>query len=61
MGELCRVAERMVILDYPDIRSFNMLYSLLFRLKKRVEGNTRSYILFNRRQIATAFAAHGFG
>lgn len=61
VGELCRVAERMVILDYPDIRSFNMLYSLLFRLKKRVEGNTRSYILFNRRQIATAFAAHGFG
>ena len=60
VGGLCRVADERVIIDYPDIRSFNLLYRLLFRLKKRMEGNTRTYTLFNRREIAAAFAANGF-
>ena len=60
VAELCRVADDTVIVDYPDIRSFNLLYRLLFRLKKRMEGNTRTYTLFSRREIAAAFAANGF-
>lgn len=58
--ELCRVSSSLVILDYPDVRSFNLLYRLLFPLKKSMEGNTRTYTMFDRSQIAQEFAAAGF-
>ena len=60
ISELCRVSRGVVIVDYPDIRSFNLLYRLLFHLKKSMEGNTRTYTLFNRQQIRQQFAASGF-
>ena len=59
LSELCRVASEMVIIDYPDTRSFNVFYRLLFHLKKRMEGNTRTYTMFQRDQIAAAFTSHG--
>ena len=43
ISELCRVAKYGVIVDYPDIRSFNILYDLLFGMKKKFEKNTRTY------------------
>jgi ubiquinone/menaquinone biosynthesis C-methylase UbiE len=58
--ELCRVAKHAVIVDYPDIRSFNIFYSLLFSLKKKVEVNTRQFLTFNRKQITKEFIACGF-
>lgn len=58
--ELCRVARRSVILDYPPLRSFNALYPMLFRMKKRLEGNTRHFIIFKERQILERFAAYGY-
>ena len=61
IGELCRVARHGVIVDYPDIRSFNFLNSLLFSLKKNLEGNTRPFTLFNRKQILTEFSGNGMG
>lgn len=59
--ELCRVASKAVIVDYPDIRSFNILYRLLFDLKKAMEGNTRPFLMFSRSQLAKNFAANDFG
>ena len=38
ISELCRVARYSVIIDYPDVRSFNILYKLLFNIKKKYEG-----------------------
>jgi SAM-dependent methyltransferase len=61
MAELCRVADRAVIVDYPDSRSFNRLYDLLFPWKKAVEGNTRTYHIFAPGEIAAEAARHGFG
>ena len=58
--EMCRVAGRAVVFDYPDRRSANILYDLLFDLKKNMEGNTRTYTLFSRREIATRLKANGF-
>lgn len=58
--ELCRVARKMVIVDYPTCESVNVFSSTLFSLKKNVEKNTRPFILFRNRQIATAFAAQQF-
>ncbi|MDW7772678.1 MAG: class I SAM-dependent methyltransferase [Desulfobulbaceae bacterium] len=61
IGELCRVARSGVIIDYPDIRSFNFLTSMLFGLKKSIEVNTRPYTLFSKKQIVSEFARHSFG
>lgn len=61
VAELCRVAERAVIVDYSDTRSFNQLYGPLFGWKKAVEGNTRTYHTFKPGEIAAEAALHGFG
>jgi ubiquinone/menaquinone biosynthesis C-methylase UbiE len=61
ISELCRVASHSVIFDYPDRRSFNVLYNILFSLKKKMEGNTRTFHLFTRRDIARHMRASGFG
>jgi len=34
LAEMCRVADRCVILDYPDRRSTNILYDQFFGMKK---------------------------
>jgi len=60
VAELCRTAGRLVIVDYPRSRSVNLLAGALFGLKRRIEGNTRSYRLFSDREVGAAFAAHGF-
>jgi ubiquinone/menaquinone biosynthesis C-methylase UbiE len=59
--EMCRVSRKRIIFDYPDKRSANILYNVLFDLKKNLEGNTRTYKLFNRREIRDQLALTGFG
>lgn len=59
--ELCRVSRRSVVVDYPSIRSVNLISSRLFTLKKRIEKNTRPFMLFHPRQIRGAFQENGFG
>lgn len=58
--EMCRVSEHGVIVDYPSYRSFNIFYALLFPLKKRVEGDTRTYTIFRDGDVEAAFATCGF-
>ena len=58
--EMSRVAGRAVVFDYPDKRSANILYDLLFELKKSMEGNTRTYTLFSRKEIRDMLAANSF-
>jgi SAM-dependent methyltransferase len=60
IGEMCRVAREAVIVDYPTRRSLNCMTALLFGAKKKLEGNTRPYTLFNDRDIERAFADRGF-
>ncbi|HSC27574.1 MAG TPA: class I SAM-dependent methyltransferase [Vicinamibacterales bacterium] len=59
-GELCRVARRSVVVDYPSTRSVNVLAGRLFGLKRRIEENTRPFALFAPGEIAEAFSASGF-
>ncbi len=58
--EMCRVAAKAVIFDYPDKRSANILYDMLFDLKKNMEGNTRTYTLFSRKEIMAELALNHF-
>ena len=60
VGEICRVADQRVILDYPDLRSVNWFGEKLFGLKKSIETNTRRYTCFHRNQIRTAVKQNGF-
>ena len=61
LAEMCRVADKCVICDYPDRRSINILYEQFFAMKKKMEGNTRPYTLFSRGQISKELADNGFG
>lgn len=61
VAELCRVADRAVIVDFSDLRSFNALYGLLFQWKKKIEGNTRTFITFRTGEVESELARHGFG
>jgi SAM-dependent methyltransferase len=60
-AELARVARRAVIVDYSDTRSFNALYGPLFSWKKKVEGNTRTFINFRPGEVKAELDRHGFG
>jgi len=60
LGEMCRVARKRVVFDYPDRRSTNILYDVLFDLKKNMEGNTRTFTLFSRKEISRQLEIRGF-
>jgi len=61
LGEMCRVAGRAVIVDYPDTRSFNRLYGPFFSWKRAVEENTRTFRSFRPEEVIAECARHGFG
>ncbi|MFH1476399.1 MAG: NAD-dependent epimerase/dehydratase family protein [Verrucomicrobiota bacterium] len=60
IGELCRVAVRAVIVDYPTCQSLNCAAPRLFGAKKKLEGNTRAFRLFRHAEIISAFARRSF-
>lgn len=60
LAEMARVAGRTVIIDYPEVRSINYIGPQMFRLKKRLEGNTRPYTCFHERQLLRVFEGVGF-
>ncbi len=60
IAELTRVARKAVIVDYPTLRSINYLTPLFFKLKKRIEGNTRYYRSFYEDELLKAFKQSGF-
>ena len=53
--ELCRVARRSVVVDYPSTRSANAFSGRFFSLKRGIELNTRRFMIFNPREINAAF------
>lgn len=59
LHELARVANRAVLVDYPTLRSSNVLSAALFGLKRGIEKNTRPYLLFRDAQVASALAQAG--
>jgi SAM-dependent methyltransferase len=61
LAEMCRVAKSAVIVDYPDTRSFNRLYGVLFSWKKAVEKNTRSFRSFQPGEVIAECRRLGFG
>jgi 2-polyprenyl-3-methyl-5-hydroxy-6-metoxy-1,4-benzoquinol methylase len=60
LAELGRVARNAVLVDYPSVRSLNCFSPLLFGMKKRWEGNTRTFTLFHESEIVNEFRSLGF-
>src|SRR5690606_5258377 len=60
LAEMCRVASRAVVIDYPTRGGMNSTSGSLFGLKKAVERNTRTYLSFSHAQLQQALAAQGF-
>ena len=60
IGELSRVAEKAVLIDYPSLRSMNCLMPLLFQFKKRLEVNTRRFTSFRESELLEVFGSFGF-
>ena len=60
LDEMCRVARHGIIVDYPDRRSFNLVQSVFFGLKKTIEKNTRPFLCFKRSQLLGEFRRRGF-
>jgi len=60
LKEFCRVARHSIIIDYPSWISLNALTPVLFSIKKRLEGNTRTYKSFSRWQLSRVLRQHDF-
>lgn len=60
ISELCRVARRTVIVDYPTSQGLNAMAPALFGAKKKLEGNTRTWQMFRHGEVEAEFAKHGF-
>lgn len=60
IAEFCRVSKKSVIIDYPELKSLNWLTPLLFNVKKRIEGNTRTYNSFTKNMLDTEFNLYDY-
>lgn len=57
IAEMCRVARRTVMVDYPTT---SPLSNLLFGAKKKLEKNTRTWRSFRHDEVSDAFAEQRF-
>jgi hypothetical protein len=60
LSELCRVAERLVIFDYPSAFSAALLQSTARGLMNAAGARTEAYRVFTDRSIRLALAQSGF-
>ena len=61
LKESARVTKESIIIDYPPASSFNVLYPLLFKIKKKIEGSTtRTFLRFSAKQMHDLFCSLGF-
>ena len=60
VSELCRVSERLVIVDYPSARSTALLQSWFRRLAHALGARNEPYRVFSDQEIADALGRGGF-
>lgn len=60
VAELCRVADRLVIVDYPSKRSVARFQSIWRKTVHALGARTEPYRVFSHAEIAAAFTGHGF-
>jgi 2-polyprenyl-3-methyl-5-hydroxy-6-metoxy-1,4-benzoquinol methylase len=60
LAECCRVADRLVVFDYPAARSLAVIQAASRRAAGALGVNTEAYRVFRDRTIATTLADQGF-
>ncbi|MBI1882811.1 MAG: class I SAM-dependent methyltransferase [Chlamydiae bacterium] len=60
ISELTRVARGVVMVDYPTVMSVNAISPLLFKFKKKWEGNTRTFTCFREKELLEVFRTFHF-
>jgi 2-polyprenyl-3-methyl-5-hydroxy-6-metoxy-1,4-benzoquinol methylase len=60
VGELCRVADRTVIFDYPSATSLAAIEAGARRVKRAAGGRTEAYRVFTKTRIEEALWRSGF-
>ena len=60
VAELCRVADQLVIVDFPSATSVALVESLVRRTAHGIGLRTEAYRVFTRRAVADAFDRSGF-
>ena len=60
VAELCRVADQLVIVDYPSATSVALIGSLVRRGAHALGARTEPYRVFSHRSIVDAFTRNGF-
>lgn len=60
VAELCRVADQLVIVDYPSATSVALIESLVRRVTHALGVRTEPYRVFRHSAIADAFTQNGF-
>lgn len=60
LAEMTRVARTAVVVDFPSTRSVNSVAPYLFRFKKSIEKNTRTFTCFDESELLAVFRSLGF-
>lgn len=60
VGELCRVARRRVIVDFPSLSSLAALESAARHLRRAAGRPVEAYRVMSERSMVAAFEAHGY-
>lgn len=60
VGELCRVAQRRVVIDFPAAASAAALESAMRRRRQARGARVEAYRVLREADVRRAFAAHGF-
>jgi ubiquinone/menaquinone biosynthesis C-methylase UbiE len=60
VAELCRVADQLVVVDYPSATSFALLESLARRATHALGARTEPYRVFHHGALTAVFKQHGF-
>jgi SAM-dependent methyltransferase len=60
LRECCRVADKMIVIDFPSQRSFNALSGVMFSVKRGLEGDTRRFQIFDPVEPGRLVQPYGF-
>src|SRR6185436_16407034 len=60
LAEMCRVSDRLVIIDYPSATSFALVESMTRRVAHAVGMRTEPYRVFTRGMIDAALTQSGY-
>lgn len=60
LRELGRIARDLLILDYANLASVNVMTPLFWGVKRRIEGNTRPYFCYTTGRIRRCLREFGF-